>query len=233
MACSQLTVPNSDCFFEPHHTFVKFLLINSTVKSRWFCMPITALFTTVEQQWSVVGSHCSGFRSDICGYWLTNSPLKTFYFAMILFCMKQHPLVGAFRIRKASHQREYLKEKRDACTIARGGVDGCRCTQPTPYPCCRSQEFTDAQDDDGMNNQLLQLALQVTFIGCVSTRTVGGEQLKFHCCSVHHQRCYVQHGEQPPWEGKGSRRGAVSSHVHSWQLGCVLCGKRHHGKMSN
>lgn len=47
MACSQLTVPNSDYFFEPHHTFVKFLLIKSTVKSRWFCMPITALFTTV------------------------------------------------------------------------------------------------------------------------------------------------------------------------------------------
>lgn len=52
---------------------------------------------------------------------------------------------------KRSLLLQIVPQKRDVCTTARGGVGRCRCTEPTLYPCCCSQEFTDTQEGDGMS----------------------------------------------------------------------------------
>lgn len=150
-------------------------------------------------------------------------------------CMTWHLFVGAIKMREVSYYRSYLnlKEGRGVCTITKG-VDRCQCASSTLYLCWHNQEITDARDNSRMSNDFLQLALQVSFIGCVSTRTVGGEQLKFHCCSVHHQ-CYVQHKEkQQSREVKGSRTGAISSQgCTPGSLGVHSVGKGHCAKIRN
>lgn len=111
---SQLTIPHS-VSSEPHHTFIKFLPINNTVKSRWFYMPITAYLPqhsgpTVACSWEPSLWISFGYLwvlvNELCY-------LKMFEFATVPFLHEVTPVgVGVFRIRKSSCYRYYLKEKR-------------------------------------------------------------------------------------------------------------------------